>query len=106
MNSNYNRQDILQGLSETLQYMRDHAQKNEWEDVANYNKLRQKLSNELQAGNKHQLAEERQLINRLTELDSEILDLAIQARDVAADDMQNINGRKSNVSQYLQNQFC
>lgn len=106
MNSNYNRQDILQGLGETLQYMRDHAQKNEWEDVANYNKLRQKLSSELQAGNKHQLADERQLIKRLVELDSEILNLAKQARDVAADDMHNINGRKSNVSQYLQNQFC
>lgn len=106
MNSNYNRQDILQGLSETLQHMLDLAKKNDWEEVANYNKLRLSLSSQLQAAPSHQAAEEEKLlVQRLTSLDLEVIDLAKIARDVAADDMQNINGRKSNVNQYLQNQF-
>lgn len=107
MNSNYNRQDILQGLSETLQHMLDLAKKNDWEEVANCNKLRLSLSSQLQAAPSHQAAEEEEklLVQRLTSLDLEVIGLAKIARDVAADDMHNINGRKSNVNQYLQNQF-
>lgn len=105
MNSLYNRQNILQNLSNTLQNMLHHAHRNEWDEVTHYNKLRSSLSSQLQPITHKCDPAEKQLIEELCRIDLAIVDLAKKARDEAADSMSNISGRKSNVNQYLQHQF-
>lgn len=105
MSSINSRQGILQGLSDTLQNMLLHAQNDDWDEVANSNRVRLKLSSQLRPTNNTHNFEEKRLIQEFCDIDLEIIDLAKKARDEAAGDMQNINGRKANVNQYLQNQF-
>ncbi len=105
MNTTYNRSDLLQGLMNTLQKMLEHALLDNWEKVDSYNTLRIELSGQLQPTESAQNPEEKLIIDELSRIDTEIVALAEKARDAAAGHMKNINGSKSKVDQYLQNQY-
>ena len=105
MDSNYNRDKILQGLLSTLQNMLSSATNDNWDEVEDHNKRRLSLSDQLRSAPSQQTQAEKQIITELCDLDLQVLKLAKKSRDAAASEMHDMNGRKSNVNQYLQNQF-